>query len=300
MKKIIQLSLVLVLSTFGFILSTSLISAQSVSLSLSPTLSEIAIKPGKSVTIRYKFTNKSDPAIVRFQVKPFNSKNNTPLNFELQNTDIRLEEAVFFKNSEVKDLLLQIAIPEDIAEKDYYFYFTGESLPPPIQEGTANIRAKITIRSSLLINVTKDGQVEIKPKISIFEVIPKSKLKLAGSKLNIFNSYEKIPVVLVVENKGKNLIKPRGEIIVKGPLWQSRSFIINDKNVLAGSQKKISLELPGYFLGNFKISSNLTFGEGTPAVFASTSFTVLPFKFMGFLLISFLVIFTIRRLFQKK
>ncbi|OGK41927.1 hypothetical protein A2954_02665 [Candidatus Roizmanbacteria bacterium RIFCSPLOWO2_01_FULL_37_12] len=293
MKKLINLFFVFGFYTLYFILNTSPVRAQSISLSIAPTLTELTIKPGRSAIFSYNFKNMGDPSIFKFRIEPFNLKDKTPIFFELNNSDIKLEEPVFIKNSASEQLYLRVAVPEETPEKDYYYNFIAESQPPPTQEGTANIRAKITVQSLLLITVTEAGQVEIKPKISLFEVIPKHKINLLDFKLNLFNSYEKVPVVLIIDNKGKNLIKPRGEITVRGPLWQTKIYDIKAQNVLAESQKRISLKLPGNFFGNYKLSTSVSFGEDTPALFASTSLVVLPIKLTffataGFILVLFL------------
>ena len=289
-KRLSEFFLLFFLYTLYFILYTSPVSAQQVSLSLSPSLIELAIKPGHSTTLRYKLNNIGDPAIVKISILPFEAKDNlgnikisnslqSPMHFELENVDIKFQEPFFLKNSGSEELFLGISVPDGTPAKDYYFFLLTESQPPPPQEGVANIRAKTSLASNLLITVTKEGEVEIKPKISLFEIIPKNKINLWGFRLSLFTSFEKIPVVLVVENKGKNLIKPRGEIILRGPFWQSKRFEIQPQNVLAQSQRQTSLELPGLFLGGYKLSSAISFGEDTPTLFASTSFVVLPIKF---------------------
>lgn len=266
------------------LISPNNISAQSLSLSLAPTVTELVIKPGKSAVLKYKLRNIGDPAIIKIEVTPFETKEKIPIDFELNNQALRLGEPIFLKNSASEDLFLNVSIPEETPEKDYYFNLVVQSQPPPIQEGTANIRAKITVMSNLLITVTKEGETEIKPNMSLFEIIPKHKINLLGFKINLFDSYQDIPVILVVDNKGKNLIKPRGEIVVRGPFWQNKEYKITGENVLAGLHKQISLEIPGFFIGNYKLSANLSFGEGTPAIFGSTQFTVIPIRLMLILL----------------
>lgn len=281
-------------------------SAQQVSLSLSPTLTEIAIKPGRSTGIQYKLVNLGDPSIVKIRILPFEPKDSlgnislqtssqSPINFEIENSLIKLEEPFFLKNSASEDFSLNLSITEDTPQKDYYFTLLAESQPPPVQEGVSNIRAKVSLGSNLLITVTKKGEVEVKPKISLFEVASKNKLSLFGLNINLFDSFENIPLILVVDNKGKNLIKPRGELILRGLLWQAKRFEIKPQNVLAESQKLLAVEsendssnsksltsnsltLPGFFIGSYRLSANISFGEGTPTLYASNSFFVLPIK----------------------
>src|SRR3989344_685270 len=147
MKKFIKLFFVFSLYTLYFILNTGLVNAQAVSLSLSPTLSELAIKPGRVAMIKYSFVNNGDPAIIKFRVQPYDKKAKIPLIFDLASNKFKLGEPHFFKNSVSDELFLNIQVPEETPEKDYYFDFVAESQPPPTQEGIANIRAKITLKS---------------------------------------------------------------------------------------------------------------------------------------------------------
>ncbi|MBI4225504.1 hypothetical protein HY612_00130 [Candidatus Roizmanbacteria bacterium] len=290
-------------SLFSFNLSPA--QAQQVSLSLSPTLTELAIKPGHSALQKYKLTNLGDPTIVKIRILPFEPKGNlgnikiknlleSPIRFELDNELITLEEPFFLKNANSIEILLNVLVSEGTPPRDYYFSLLAESQAPPTQEGTSNVRAKISVGSNLLLTVTQKGQIEIKPKISLFEVIPKNKIRLLGFNINLFDSFEKIPLVLLVENKGKNLLKPRGEIILRGPFWQTDKFEIKPQNVLAGSQRTLTVEsnrtsnpqpqtpnsltLSGFYLGKYNLSANISFGDGTPALYSSTSFFVVPIK----------------------
>src|SRR3990170_7371170 len=92
--------------TSCLLLLTSNVLAQQSSLSLSPSLTEIVIKPGYSTTQRYKLTNLGDPAIVKIRIMAMESRDslgninlknkfNTPIRFELQSQTISLDEAFF-------------------------------------------------------------------------------------------------------------------------------------------------------------------------------------------------------------
>ena len=320
MKKFFKFFLIFWLYTLYFILYTGSVKAQQLSLSLSPALSELVIKPGQSVGLKFKLINFGDPSIVKMRILPIEAKDNRggitiknslegPISFELENRDIKLEEAYFLKNSSSLDLVLNISAPEATPSKDYYYSLIAESLAPPIQEGVANVRAKVIVGSNLLLSVSKDGRVEIKPNISLFEVVPKNKISLLGYKINLFNCFEKVPLILVVENKGKNLIKPQGEIVVSGLFGQVKKIEIKPQNILAESQRLLlantsnlqpqtsnSLLLAGFFMGNYKVSSTVSFGQGTPTLYASSSFLVFPFKLVILLTaVFFLGIFFVSR-----
>ncbi|MBI4009391.1 hypothetical protein HY357_04095 [Candidatus Roizmanbacteria bacterium] len=265
--------------------------AQESSLSLSPSLSEIIIKPGQSIKQRFRLTNKSDPLIVILRVLPFETgdtqghiifkdQSKLPLRFDIENADTPLDQAFLLKTSETKDIDLRIQTNEGTSEKDYYLSLVAQTQPPPPQEGISSLRAKITLASPLLITVTSDGELEVEPKIGLLKVLPDYKFNAFGRSSNLLESGNRLKVVLIVENKGKNFIKPRGNITLKGPFGLSKRYEIKPQNVLAESQRNItlSLEPSGFYLGKHTLSASINFGEATPNLFASTSFFVLPIK----------------------
>ena len=265
--------------------------AQEVNIKLSPSSIEVAAKPNQTIGQTYRLANYGDPVTVRFEVLPFEAKDPSgqvvlkrrfegPIRFSLDSQD-NPSQPFLLKTNEIKEINLEIRIPEGLSEQDYYYSILAVTEPPPAPEGAASVRAKITLGSQLLITVTSNGQVEIKPKIALFKVAPRFSINILGQQINLFDSFDKIPIKLLLDNKGKNLITPRGTIIVKGLLGRTKTFEIKPQNVLAYSQKELlieSLPFSGFFLGNHKVSVSLNFGQGTPSLYALTSFTVFPIK----------------------
>ncbi len=311
----------LITLTLNFILLTFNLSeanAQKVSLAISPPIVELVVKPGKSVLIAYKLDNYGDPVILKSKILPFEAKDNFgnvkikpefdgPVRFDLDNSEIQLEQSFFLKSSGSQQLLLRIRVPEGAPEGDYYYTFLAETQPPPAQEGISTGRAKASIGSNILITVTNDGNLDLKGKISLFDVLAKVKFRLFGNTYNFFESTDKIPVVLVVSNNGKNMIKPQGEIKLVGNFGEKANFDIFPQNILSQSQrqlvatpsasfsytKPVTLLLSGFFVGQYKLSTSLNFGTGTPILSASTTFIALPLKFMAALIIAIFIIIVI-------
>lgn len=256
--------------------SAKLTFAQQTSISLSPSLNQLAIKPGQSANLNYKLTNSGDPNIVKLKVEPFENKDSQAIEFDILDNELDLNGSLFLKNLESKEVLLNLRVPVDTQEKDYYFKVTAEAQPQPSEEGSINIRAKTSLQSLLLITVTESGQIEIKPKISLFEVVPGRKIELFGQRLNFFNSFEKIPITMTIQNNGRNMFRSSGEIMVKGLFFNSNKYIIEPQTILAHSQKQIKQELPGLLWGSYTLTSTITFGEGTPKIHSSTSLIVFP------------------------
>ncbi|MCR4277094.1 MAG: hypothetical protein NUV87_03110, partial [Candidatus Roizmanbacteria bacterium] len=208
-----------------------------------------------------------------------------------------------------QQILLRIRIPENITDGDYYYSLLAETIPPTSTEGIGSARAKATIGSNILVTISNSGNVDIKPKIVLFSI--KDGFML-GKNIRIFDSSDKIPVFLRVANKGKNMMKPEGQISLKGNFGETAKYDIISKNILAESERLLeatpsadlsseiyppsSLILSGFFIGKYSLSTQIKFGENSPTIFASTVFYAFPFKIMGGILIAvFIIIIIIRR-----
>ena len=305
--------------------------AQQVSLSISPPLLELFIKPGKSIMVAYKLDNLGDPAFINLKVLPFEAKDNLgnirikpefdgPVRFSLDNSDLQLEQPFFLKAGGSQQILLRIRIPENITDGDFYYSLLAETAPPMASEGMAGARAKATIGSNILVTISSSGNIDIKPRVVLFDILSKLKINLLGKVIKIFDSADKIPLVFIVENKGKNMIKPEGQITLKGNFGETAKYDIISKNILAESQRLIeatpsaqincddnrrteqaclfptSLLLSGFFIGKYNLSTQISFGENSPTIFGSNSFFAFPFKITGgMLLTALIVIFIVKR-----
>jgi len=293
--------------------------AQQVSLSLSPPLLELFIKPGKAIMVAYKLDNLGDPTFLNLKVLPFEAKDNLgnirikpefegPVRFSLDNADLTLDQPFFLKTNDSQQILLRIRIPENITDGDYYYSLLAETIPPTSSEGIGSARAKATIGSNILVTISNSGNIDIKPKIALF-----------STRGRLFDSSDKIPVVLTVVNKGKNMMKPEGQISLKGNFGETIKYDIISKNILAESERMIeatpsaiidcenlrteqkclfptSLILSGFFIGKYNLSTEIRFGENSPTIFGSTIFYAFPFKIMsGIILASLIIVFIVSR-----
>lgn len=298
-----------------FLLAAPVSKAQQVDLSISPPLIEVVAKPGKTLLIAYTIRNGGDPMIIRSAVLPFKPQGNRgniilgdeyegPIQFLLDNADLQLNEPFFLRSNGQQQLLLRIRVPEGAPEGDYYYTFLAESDAPPGLDGTSSARAKVSIGSNIIITITGTGQLEAKGRITLFDVLSTRTLSFLHHTLHIFDSGEPVPVVLQIANMGKNFVKSSGNITLRGNFGETAQYAILDQNILSESQRILtatpsaqidtrqpaSLILSGFFVGNYKLSTVVNFGEGTPNLYASTSFIALPFKIIGGLILTILVI----------
>jgi len=288
---------------FLFFILAKVIFAQQITLSVSPPLIETTIKPGKSILIAYTLQNLADPAVFKVKILPFTPKDHSghidlksefegPVRFSLDNSVIKMNEPFMLKK-EGQQLLLRLRIPEGAPEGDYYYTLLAETQPPPVADGVVGTAAKATVGANILITVSYNGKVDVKGKIFSFDILPRIKL----GNLNVFDSNDKIPVALTVENEGKNLIKPQGEIVLRGNFGERAAYAIIPQNVLAMSKRIMqatpsaeicgtgtarcaptTLILSGFFIGKYNLSANVNFGENSIAAMANVSFIALPLK----------------------
>ena len=309
LKKIV---LIIMFFTIHYSLFTSHSLAQQVSLSLSPPLIELFIKPGKAVMVAYKLENLGDPTFLNLKILPFEAKDSLgnirirsefegPVRFSLDNSELSLGKPFFLKTNSSQQILLRIRIPENITDGDYYYSLLAETSPPTAIEGVGSARTKATIGSNILVTISNSGNIDIKPKITLFSTLGK-----------VFDSSDKIPVVLTVVNKGKNMLKPEGQISLKGNFGETSKYDIISKNILAQSERLLeatpsslmdcrkrkclfptSLFLSGFFIGKYNLSTQIKFGENSPTIFASTIFYAFPFKIVAGILITVIIVIII-------
>ena len=322
MKKITSIFLVLFLIFFTLIKN---VNAQQFGLSISPPHLEVIIKPDKSILIAYKIQNFGDPVVLKANVYSFIPKDNYgnitiknelegPVRFSLDNSNITLDQPFFLNSKDEQQLLLRIRLPEGAYEGDYYYTFLAETVPNPGISGVTGSQAKGRIGSNILITVTETGRIDLKGKIVIFDVLPRFNLNFLGLKYKIFDSGDPIPIVLILENAGKNMIKPNGDIVLKGNFGEKTVFNIIPQNILAESQRQISASpsatlncdmvkkpfyckhpssfaISGFFIGKYSLSTTINFGEGSPNIFSSTAFIAIPIKFLAsiFIILAFTI-----------
>lgn len=327
--KIIRFFIVLLIFNFSFLtLHLSEANAQQVSLSLSPPLLELFIKPGKSIMVAYKLENFGDPTFLNLKILPFEAKDSFgniriksefegPVRFSLDNFDLKLEQPFFLKTNASQQISLRIRVPENITDGDYYYSLLAETTPTTATEGIGSVRAKATIGSNILITISNSGNVDIKPQTVLFST--RGGLTFDRNR-KVFDSSDKIPLVFIIENKGKNMIKPEGQIILKGNFGETAKYDIISKNILADSQRLLeatpsaqvncddnrrtkqkclfptSLILSGFYIGKYDLSTRISFGENSPIIFGSTSFFAFPFKITsGILIAVFIVIIIVKK-----
>lgn len=288
----------------GAFFLASPVGAQNVNLSMTPPIIELTIKPEKSVVIAYAISNLGDPAVLSSFVRPFvptgvygaftiAEEFSGPIRFNLENSNIQLDTPFFLKTHQGQQLLLKIRVAEGTPEGDYYYTFLVKNEPGKRVEGSTEPLTQAAIGSNILISVTGSGTFDSQPRISQFKVEPRYHIPFFGKYINLFESSDPIPVRLIVENKGKNLIKPDGSINLKGTFGESMNYDILPENILSNSSRllhatpsgylrnqKNSLVINGFHIGKYVLTSAVSFGSNEQTLRNSVIFYAVPLKLL--------------------
>ncbi len=301
------------LVTILFLLVPGQVAAQNISLSMTPPIIELTIKPGKSVVIAYTVSNLGDPAVLSSNVRPFAPSGiygelnvaqdfSGPIRFNLENSNIKFDTPFFLQTKQGQQLLLKIRVPEGTPEGDYYYTFLATNAPGKLAEGSSQPVAQASIGSNILITVTNAGNFDINPRISQFKMEPRYVFNLFGRRYNLIESSDAIPVSLTVENKGKNLIKPHGSVTLKGTFGTAKEYTILPENILSNSsrllhatpsgsldRKRASLIIDGFHVGKYTLRSSVNFGLPNQNIGSSVVFYAVPIKFIAATLVAILI-----------
>ena len=137
-KKTISITIiVLVLNLLLFIFNPRHLHAQILSLSITPPIYEVFIKPGNEMSLKYILTNNGNPTIISANIIPFTPSNDLgnvelkddlseydPLKiskwFKLEGENVKLGEKFSLGKGEKKEITLTISPQKDAYQGDYY------------------------------------------------------------------------------------------------------------------------------------------------------------------------------------
>ncbi len=216
------------------------------SLSVTPPLSEIIIKPGKAVTQAFTVKNEGKvdlevtPTIVDFFP---DGKTGAPIVFpknpqfpfaSLENLDKKLNSPFTLQAGKSAQLVIKIAIPEKTEEKEYYQTLLLQTKPKNLQltDGSGSV-SQAWVGVHMLISVSKTGEQLGVLSIHSFEY-PK-----------IIDMFSPLKLNLIVKNNGKNYTKAQGEIKITSITNDVvKVFPLLPENVLAKSVRLLHASIP--------------------------------------------------------
>ena len=296
MKKIIKITVIIIITIItglGWVHSAS---AQSLSLSVSPPILEVLIKPGKSVTQVYKITNDgSDPVILIPKLLELNElgikEDSNPAEkwISLLNTDLSFNQPFLLPKGITKQLILRLNPPSAISEKDYYRALVFSTKPNPPADSSQSQLSQ-NIGSPILITVNSTGLLTKAAQVTKFKVP------------QFIDSFDPLSIDIDIKNTGNTYFRSVGNITLTGPIGKG-SFNIFPNVILVGQTRKIfvesaenlpepqtTLRLPGFYLGKYKVTLDFTLDQGTIKLSQSATFYALPWKAGIIILLGLIVI----------
>jgi len=306
---------------------SSLVHAQQFAFSLNPSQNHVIAKPGATIILPYILTNTGDPTVMKLQVYLLTSNDSTgsyeliPYNsdvpdfpqFTTSDVTLKIDEPFLISSREAVEFDLIMKSNENIAEGDYYFTLVAETEPTEGFGDTSSLILESGIGSNIYLSITKDGRLQTNGEITQFTVQPQYSFRFGNKEIAFFDSFEPVPVLLTVANKGKRVLQASGTITVQPKLNSETTVIpISKQYILANSQRLITgtssesiktsdsntAILPGTFMGSYTAQANLQIGDDTEQSNVSIQYYVFPFTYtVAFIL--FMILFFLSSLILK-
>src|SRR3972149_8504583 len=255
---LLQLFLIILFSVFPRVRSE--VSAQSLSLTVEPPVTEIMIKPGRFVSQKYTLKNQGEDTLMSVVLSGFNengladinshdmvidwinpvsaklSSDITPDTRDLKiispvvsrdlSTVLLIDPFLLPKNGRL-DLILNISPAKSTKEQDYYMALVFSSNPKfPARENRSQFNQSLA--GLLLVTVTESGLKKIVE-------IPEFNLPV------IHDSFSPLEVDIQVKNSGQTYFRPNGNLVVIGPVGQAK-FPLIPRVHLVGQSRPLLLE----------------------------------------------------------
>ncbi len=260
------------------------VSAQSLSLSISPPLLEVMIKPNKTITQVYKLINTGDSVIITpklYELGFFGISEDSKFSREkwisIVSNDIDFDKPFILGAGKEADFLLKIGPPATAVEQDYYRALVFSTTPNIPSDSTVSMFSQ-NLASPLLITVTKSGIFAKAAQVINFKM-PK-----------ILDSFDPLRADIDIKNTGSTYFRPVGNLTLTGPIGHGTYDLIPSA-ILSGQTKKLltadnpsqnlkdkTLILPGFYVGKYKLELNFTLDEGTGAIKDVRTFYAIPWK----------------------
>ena len=241
LKPIIGLFLV-----FGFIFFTdpSKSKAQSLSLSISPPLTEVVSMPQEENLLKFTLKNNGNDTIISPHIYPFSPSGEVG-NVSIEKNLLEFDPSGFlswfsFVKPEVKpggkfilksgdslNIVLKLTPPKSANEGDYYFslLFATESDSFLGNQGVSN---QMELGTNILLTVSKDGNP--KKAASIVEF---------SAPLFIDSFQGEIPYTVRLANNGLAFFKPEGTITVNPTFENQKTLFLAPQNIAVASTRQL-------------------------------------------------------------
>ena len=255
-------------------------------LRISPTRTELSIKPGEAGTVSLTVKNVTKGAIIaKALVNDFEADNNTGEPKLL--TDDKKISASSIRNfllgfddldlaaGQEKEVIIPVQIPSDASPGAYYGVIRYQAVPKTTgEQGAGQVALTASVGSLVLIEVPGN----IVEKVSVLSV----KAYLTNGKSGSIFTKKPTQSGITVKNLGNSFAKPFGQVQVLNMQGkQVAAYELNNStprgNILPGSTRIFKDELKGITSpGRYKITANVSYGRGGEVLNVSNTFWYLP------------------------
>lgn len=254
-------------------------------LSISPTRTELSIKPGEAGTVSITIKNVTKGAITaKALVNDFEADGDTGepklLTDETKRSSASIRDFLLglddieLAAGQEKEIIVPVQIPSDASPGAYYGVVRYQAIPKAqTEQGAGQVALTASVGSLVLIEVPGN----ITEKIQVQEV----KAYLNNKSGSIFTQKPK-QVGVKIKNLGNSFAKPFGQVQVKNMRGkQVYAYELNNftprGNILPNSERTFKDELKGVGLpGRYKVTANVSFGKGGEVLSYTSSFWYLP------------------------
>ncbi len=288
----ILFALALIIGLTGAVFAWPVVAADSTTLGyqISPPVTTLALDPGTSSRQTIKVTNLTDKQLtLQLDKRNFVAKGEEGEVELVDNADPRYSLAPYFTLSQptvtvpprgTSQVEYVLSVPKDAEPGGRYGSVTFNTIAAKLPSGQsgASVRQELAALIFLRINGAANEQL----KIASFT---------AGKN---FAEYGPVTFATRIQNLGNVHEKPTGQIVVKNMFgYTTAKIALDEKNVIPGAIRKINTNLnKKYLFGAY--NATLTLQNGTiQTLTAKTSFTVIPYKLLGIILLILLLLGTV-------
>ena len=254
-------------------------------LSISPTRTELSIKPGQAGTVSITLKNVTKGTLTaKALVNDFEPDNETGeprlITDDTKRSAASIKDFLIgFEDVELtadqeKEINIPVQIPSDAAPGAYYGVIRYQAVPKSTTEqGSGQVALTASVGSLVLVevpgNITEKVQVE-------------SVKAFLGDKSGSVFTKKPTLVGIQVKNLGNSFAKPFGQVQVLGMnVKQVYAYELNNStprgNILPSSTRVFKDELKGVTSpGRYKITANVSFGRGGEILNYTTTFWYIP------------------------
>ena len=249
LSRVFLIALILISGTFALGITSAQTAQPVIGLSISPTLSEVQVKPGERVTHAFNIKNEGDldliavPLLLDFVPDgvtgaPIVLPNQSTFPYAtLQNVDKSFGSSFYLEAGATDQLVVSIRVPEGAPLQDYYQTLVLQTNSAHADLRATGPQAGASIGVHMLIRISDQTKQDVTLSSNIqFEswTLPK-----------IIDSFSPLTFRLFAENQGVTYTKVAGSVRVISMTQEIlKLFPILPENVLAGSVRELRPALP--------------------------------------------------------